>query len=155
MPRKPPARTSEEQSAAALARFDVGLASSVLVEAVIVGDAKAAAAFGINIRTVRSWRTRMASDTGLTEAFIEKARIVREHWADSLIPGILAHIHAGMEAVQSGIYDPLMFRASNESLRILLEAQYSLEILYARIRQYEGVNAGDADFRAASQARIE
>jgi len=119
----------EQMAEVAAAKFKPEIASSALVEAVFVGDVKAAHEYEVTPQTIRNWRARLGTDIAFSRIYEGKRQAAYDRWKDELIPGILAHIRFGREAVQQGDYSPEMVAASGDALRVLLESQFSLELL--------------------------
>jgi|GEM_PF-6981876 len=129
MARNTKPRTSEDQAAAAAAKFKPDMAAAALVEAIFIGDIRAAHKFDVSSQSIRNWRARLETDAAFCGIFEVRRRDAYAHWKERLIPAILTHIEYGRMVVQSGDVSPETFEASNNALRVLLESQFSLELL--------------------------
>lgn len=123
------------QSAAAASAFSAEAAATALVEAVFIGDRKAATKFGVDPKTIRRWRARLHVDSALAECFEQKKAVAHDYWAERLIPAISSYLAGGVETVQRGIDTPEMLAELHKGLGMLLEAQFNVEILNAKLRQ--------------------
>lgn len=120
--------------------LDIERAAKVLVDSCFMTDAEAAKRHGVSRRTVISYRHRLdpAHETftaELAQHFTVKLREAREveGWADGLTETIRKAMSAVCECCdEMDKSDPRTLPALTEALRVLVDAQLALDILYAR-----------------------
>ncbi len=130
--------------------FNRELAAAVLVEALFTTDVKAAERYGIDDRTIRNWRARMAEDEKLYELFVEKKRKFDEAWADELSPALRKGVRTLTECVEAVAADarmkksPQVIEAVSGAVKTLAEIRIVSNVINARIAQQGAAPGGQA-----------
>lgn len=119
--------------------YSKDLAASVLIEAAFQNDDKAAAKYGISLRTVRNYRCRLQTDPELAAIFQTKKAIFDRVWADDLLRALRGAADFICEAAQSARADekcktnPEMIAAMAGALKLCADVHLTSRVLDARL----------------------
>ena len=112
--------------------FDRESAAAILLDALLRGDAKAAAHWGVTVRTIQRYRRRMGGDELLSQAVAQKGQRVRAEIGERLELAVASTIEALAELVRQAEPGDGVIHEVAGALKILVEAQVGLEVIRAR-----------------------
>lgn len=114
--------------------FNGDRASTVLVEAIYIGDPKAAEKYGCSVRAIQKWRNRLSEDSVFAALFAKKKERWEKEWAAKIPEVIRAGLEFVMEAFQEGDRkDPKMLEQVNTALKTIAELEMSKAVIDARL----------------------
>lgn len=115
-------------------KFNHERAATVLAEAALVGDEKAANNHGVSVRSVEVWRARLNTDPLLVEFFANKTQAATSDWADDINDAIKAGVDFLKRAAnQASPMHPDVIHAVAGAVKLLSEVQMTKRVLDARI----------------------
>lgn len=121
-----------------MAVFNHDRAAAILVDAAYQGDEAAALAWGVSVRTVERYRSRMATDLQLAAFVDEKRSLVERDWADTLPETIREAADFIRRAAKQGDpKDPAMVHAVAGGMKLVSEVYFVKQMLDARFKADE------------------
>jgi len=110
--------------------FNVSRAASALAEASVKTDKEIAAAYGVGIRTVEAWRSRLSWDTELQEAYKTVTASKLSHWTSKIPDCLDRAIDFLMRSAEQGNpCEPDMVKAITGAMAMLHEVQIVQEAI--------------------------
>lgn len=124
--------------------FNADRAATVLVDAAFRGDKRTAKKHGVTTRSIQSWRHRLDTDGAFFAIFRARYDAAISGWADDLAAAKVAAIRFLFDAAQTARpNEPAAVGAVTDAFRALIEAEFTREVLNARIAQLRGAKAED------------
>jgi hypothetical protein len=115
-------------------KFNYERAATILAEAALIGDEKAADNHGTTVRSVQNWRAKLKSDPVLVEFFAAKTQAATTDWADDINDAIKAGVDFLRRAAnQASPMHPDVIHAVAGAVKLLSEVQMTKRVLDARI----------------------
>ena len=115
-------------------KFNHERAATILAEAALIGDEKAADNHGVSVRSIQNWRARLKRDPVLVESFTAKTQAATTDWADGLGDTIKAGIDFLRRAAnQVNPMDPDAIFAVVGAVKVLAELEMTRKVLDARL----------------------
>lgn len=112
--------------------FSYETASAVLIHAIVHGDAKAAAHWGISLRTIQRYRVRLAGDELLSQAVAQKSRAMRASIDDKLELAIVSAVESLADLIKKAEPGEGTIHEVAGALKILVQVQVGMEVMRAR-----------------------
>ena len=112
--------------------FNKERAAMILVDALYKGDEQAAQDWGVTRQTVRNYRRRLNSDTGLYSFFESKKALVEKDWSNEAQDAIRASVHFIRRAALRSKPSPEMVHAIAGALKIVSEAMGQKRLIDVR-----------------------
>lgn len=116
--------------------FNASRAAAALVEAALKPDAEVAAAYGVGVRTIESWRARLKTDPAFYAEFQRMSQTKLIRWQTKIPDCLDRAIDFIMQAAERGDpTNPEMVRAISSAIVQLNEVMIIGEALESRKRQ--------------------
>ena len=114
--------------------FNYERAAAALVDAIIMGDRKAAEKYEVSVKSVEGWRSRLSTDERLREFFLNKKAQQDKEWAHEIPAAIASCIQYLKKASQEcDCKDPDAVHAIAGALKIMSEVSMTREVIDARL----------------------
>lgn len=113
-------------------RFNRVRAASALVDAEFTDIERVAEKYGLSVRTVSSYRSRLDEDQELRQLFEQRLREVTQTWAEDLPAAISSGVDflkRVSETTEPNTASPAKIRAVAEAVRTLVEIEQSRSIV--------------------------
>lgn len=114
--------------------FNYERAASALVDATLMGDRGAAEKYGVSVKSIEGWRSRLNSDELLREFFLKKKDEQDKAWANDIPAAIAACVsYLKSAAQQVSPTDPDAIHSIAGALKIMSEVSMTREVIDARL----------------------
>lgn len=114
--------------------FDGERAALVLLDAIALGDTKAAEKWDVSTRSIRGWRKRLEGDSVFAAFFLKKKEMWEKGWAHE-IPGAIrsaiAYLSDSCRNASPGNAE--VMKEANNMVKILAEVEMSKAVIDARL----------------------
>jgi hypothetical protein len=115
--------------------FNQDRAAKALVDAILMGDQEAAKKYGVSLRTIENWRSRLDTDESFAAFFQDLRQAKDENWAVELPAALSSCINFLKEAGQlANRTDPDAIAAISSAADTLADIAMTQKVVDERLR---------------------